>query len=117
MFLWAIPMLFHINLSSQTSAEKEVEKVIVESYIQGLINARDFEHAKKGIHEDFMMLGHEDTLLTKKTRDEWIEQRKKHLNLTDAAFTIAYIDIEGDAASSKVRLKRDNLMATDYVFL
>ena len=64
-----------------------------------------------------MILGHRDTLLTKKTRDQWIEQRSKRGNLAKVSFKIVYIDIEGDAASAKLELRRESLIAIDYVFL
>ena len=51
------------------------------------------------------------------TRDEWIKQRKKSGNLPEVSYTIVFIDIEGDAASAKVELKREKLFAVDYVFL
>lgn len=105
------------DLFSQSNDKLRVEQVIVNSYIHGLIDAQDFEKAKEGIHEDFIILGHRDTLLTKKTRDQWIEQRSKRGNLAKVSFTIVYIDIEGDAASAKLELKRETLIAIDYIFL
>jgi hypothetical protein len=71
---------------------------------------------EEGIHEDFMILGHRNTLLTQKIRDQWIEQRSKRGNLAKVSFTIVYIDIEGDAASAKLELKRETLIAIDYIF-
>ena len=110
-------ILFSFNLFSQSNDKQKVEKVIIDSYIHGLIDAYDFEKAKKGIHEDFVILGHKDSLLIKKTRDEWIQQRKKRTDLPKVRYTIVYIDIEGDAASAKIEFEREKLVAIDYVFL
>ncbi|UJH66494.1 nuclear transport factor 2 family protein [Allomuricauda sp. SCSIO 65647] len=115
--LTIILSLFSFNLFSQSSDKKKVEEVIVDSYIHGLIDAKDFQKAKQGIHEDFIILGHKDSLLTKKTRDEWIQQRKKRLSLPEVSYTIVYLDIEGDAASAKIEFERDKLVAIDYIFL
>ncbi|MEM1137935.1 MAG: nuclear transport factor 2 family protein [Bacteroidota bacterium] len=116
-FLLTIVLLFSFNLFSQTSDKKKVEEVIVDSYIHGLIDAKDFEKAKKGIHEDFIILRHNDSLLIKKTRDEWIQQRKERVNLPEVSYNIVYIDIEGDAASAKIEFEREQLIAIDYIFL
>ena len=117
LFPLTITLLFSLNLFSQSSDKKKVEEVIIDSYIHGLIDAKDFQKAKQGIHEDFIILGHKDSLLTKKTRDEWIEQRKKRLHLPEVSYTIVYLDIEGDAASAKIEFERDKLVAIDYIFL
>ena len=116
-YLTLVFILFSLNLSSQSIDKEKVEEVIVNSYIHGLIDAKDFRKAREGIHEDFIILGHRDTLLTKKTRDEWIEQRKKRHHLPEVSYTIAYIDIAGDAASAKLELQRESLFVVDYVFL
>ena len=110
-------LLLTINLFSQSNDKQIVEKVIVNSYINGLIDGEDFEKAKEGIHENFIIWGHTDSLLTKKTRDDWISQRKKRTNLPKVNYTIIYIDIEGDAASAKIKMTRQNIIAVDYVFL
>ena len=102
---------------SQTDDKKAIEQVLIKSYIHGLIDAKNFEEARNGIHEDFIIWGHRDTLLIKKTREAWISQRKKRKNLPEVSYTIAFIDITGDAASAKLILKRKNIIATDYVFL
>ena len=117
LFLTVTFLLFSLNLFAQSSDKNKVEEVIINAYIHGLIDAKDFKKAKEGIHEDFIIWGHRDTLLTKKTRDEWIKQRKKSGNLPEVSYTIVFIDIEGDAASAKVELKREKLFAVDYVFL
>ena len=116
-YLILILLLFSTTMFSQSSERYRVEEVIVNSYIHGLIDARDFEKAKEGIHEDFLILGHHDTLLTKKTRDEWINQRSKRLNLPDVEYTIVFIDIEGNAASAKIEFIREDITATDYLLL
>lgn len=110
-------MLLQSALYSQTSDSIKVREVLVDSYVNGLIDAKDFGKAREGIHEEFMILGHKDTLLTKKTRDQWIEQRAKRGYLPEVDYTIEYIDIVGDAASAKLLLKRGEITATDYVFL
>ena len=110
-------LLLSINLFSQSNDKQKVEKVIVDSYIHGLINGDDFEKAKEGIHEDFVIWGHRDSLLIKKTRDDWISQRKKRTNLPKVSYTIFYIDIEGDAANAKIEMTRKNIIAIDYIFL
>ena len=116
-YLTLVFIFFSLNLSSQSIDKEKVEEVIVNSYIHGLIDAKDFMKAREGIHEDFIILGHRDTLLTKKTRDEWIEQRKKRQHLPEVSYNIVYIDIEGDAASAKLELQRECHFAVDYVFL
>ena len=115
--LTIVLLLFPFNLISQSRDKKKVEEVIVDSYIHGLIDAKDFQKAKQGIHEDFTILGHKGSSLTKKTRDEWIQQRKERLSLPEVSYTIVYIDIEGDAASAKIELEREKLVSIDYIFL
>ncbi len=116
-FLTTTFLLLSINLFSQSNDKQKVEKVIINSYIHGLIDGEDFEKAKEGIHEDFVIWGHQDSLLTKKTRDDWISQRKKRTNLPKVTYTIFYIDIEGDAANAKIEMTRENSIAVDYIFL
>lgn len=106
-----------VKLLSQSDDKIKVKEVIVDSYIHGLIDARDFGKAKEGIHEDFVILNHRDTLLIKKTRDQWIEQRKKRGKLEYVTYDIVFVDIEGEAASAKIELKRGELHVVDYVFL
>ncbi len=106
-----------LQVFSQTDDKKLIENVIIKSYIHGLIDGENFQEAKKGIHENFVIWGRRDSLLTQKTRDEWIEQRKKRGNLKKVDYTIIYIDIEGSAANAKIKLTRGNLLATDYLFL
>ena len=110
-------ILLSVNLFSQSEDQQKIESIIINSYIRGLIDARDFEKAKEGIHEDFVIWGHKDSLLTQKTRDDWIEQRKKRKNLPQVSYIISYIDIEGDAASAKIKMTRENIVAVDYIFL
>lgn len=110
-------LLLRSSSFSQSNDKLNVENVIVSSYIHGLINAEDFKLAKEGIHEDFIIWGHTDSLLTKKTRDEWISQRMKRSNLEKVKYTVVYIDIEGDAASAKIRMARGDIIANDYIFL
>lgn len=108
---------FAIISKAQDHDKKLIEKTIVESYIKGLIDAEDFNKAKEGIHEDFTILGYKDTLLTKKTRDEWIAQRSMRMGLQKVEYKIEFIDIDGDAASSKIVFSRGNIKAIDYVLL
>ena len=115
--IFAIFLCMSINLFAQSSEREAVERVIVDSYIHGLIDGEDFEKAKEGIHEHFLIWGHRDNILTKKTRDQWISQRRERGNLPKVKYTIAYIDIEGEAASVKISMTRGEITAVDYVFL
>ncbi len=109
--------LFPLVIMAQPSDMEEIEQVIIKSYINGLINAHDFIKAKEGIHNEFRILGHSDSLLISKSRDEWISQRSKKKNLPDVQYNIVYIDITGNAASAKIEMQRSNIKAVDYLFL
>lgn len=118
--IFSLTLLCILNINfvfSQEKDKKDIEKVIVESYIHGLIDGEDYDKAKEGIHEDFVILGHTDSIITKKTRDEWIAQRSKRMIMLKVKYDIEYIDITGDAASAKITLSRGQILATDYVFL
>ena len=110
-------LLCSSNLLSQTNDTLRVKEVLVNSYIHGLIDAKDFDQAREGIHEDFVILGHRDIMLTKKTRDQWIAEREKRGSLPEVSYTIVFLDVVGDAASAKLELQREELVAIDYVFL
>jgi len=64
--IFTVLLLIGSNLFSQSGDKLIVENIIVSSYIKGLINAEDFNAAREGIHEDFIIWGHRDSLLTKK---------------------------------------------------
>lgn len=104
-------------LAAENKDYKFVKEVIIESYIHGLIDGEDYKKAKEGIHKDFVIWGHSDSLLTQKSRDEWIKQRKSRPNLKKVTYDIEYIDIEGEAANSKIKLIRGNIIAYDFIFL
>ncbi|RDY61040.1 nuclear transport factor 2 family protein [Flagellimonas nanhaiensis] len=112
-----VSLIFAIAMFSQTSEKEEIQEVIEQSYIKGLIDAGDFDEARKGIHENFIIWGHRDTTLTSKTRDEWIAQRKKRPDLAKVDYSIVFIDISDEAASAKVEMSRGNIWAVDYIFL
>mgnify|MGYP006293925135 FL=1 len=110
-------LLQNNSVLAENTDFKFIKKVIIESYIHGLIDGEDYEKAREGIHKDFVILGHSDSLLTQKSRDEWIEQRKSRPNLKKVTYDIEYIDIEGEAANSKIKLIRGNIIAYDFIFL
>lgn len=111
--LLAIPFF----IFSQEPDSLQIRSVIENSYIEGLINGKDFVEAKKGIHHDFKILGRKEDSLTEKSIDDWIKQRKKRPDLEEVRYKICFIDIEENAAVSKIEMFRGKIKAVDYVFL
>jgi len=114
-----ITLLFVSNsfLYSQNRDSIQISHVIKKSYIEGLINGKDFNEARKGMHKDFLIFGHKKDSLTLKSIDKWITQREKRKNLPDVKYKIEFIDIEKDAATAKIEMYRNKIKAVDYVFL
>lgn len=117
LFITACILIVTNNLFSQSNDKEQIKKIIIDSYIHGLIDGEDFNKAKEGIHKDFIIFGHKDSILTKKTRDGWIEQRKSRTNLEKVKYKILYVDVEDEAANAKIKLQRGSIIANDYISL
>ena len=94
-----------------------IEEVVVLAYVEGLINAKDFDAARRGIHEDFKILGNRGTQMSQRGLEAWIDSRSRRMHLPPANYVIPLIDTQGKAAVVRVDLTRGKLHATDYVFL
>lgn len=117
--LLTVGLVFALNIFgvSQNSDSVQIRSAIENSYIHGLINGKDYAEAKRGIHHDFTLLGHQGDSLTEKSIDQWIAQRKKRPDLAEVGYKICFIDIDGDAAVSKIEMFRGSIRAVDYLFL
>jgi hypothetical protein len=103
-----------------------VEKVVMDSYVDGIHNFRRVEAVKAGFHPGFEMLYLREGKLEKLPIYNWtaaLEERNRKEPLppdakptTTARF--ASVDVTGTAAVCKVELTRDGkLVFTDYLSL
>jgi hypothetical protein len=103
-----------------------VQKVVVDSYVDGIHNFRRVEAVKAGFHPGFEMLYLREGKLEKLPIYNWIatleERNRKEPVPADAKPTtiarFASIDVTGTAAVCRVELSRDGkLVFTDYLSL
>ncbi len=103
-----------------------VQKVVMDSYVDGIHNFRRVEAVKAGFHPGFEMLYLREGKLEKLPIYNWIatleERNRKEPLPADAKPTttarFASIDVTGTAAVCKVELTRDGkLVFTDYLSL
>ena len=114
----SIFILGFLTLQAESGGDQElVKQLVVKSYVEGLINAKDFDSARAGIHQGFKILGNRGTEMTEKGLGAWIEARGKRLHLPPVTYKIPLIDIKRKAAVVRIDMVRGTLQATDYVFL
>jgi len=103
-----------------------VQKVVMDSYVDGIHNFRRVEAIKAGFHPGFEMLYLKEGKLEKLPIYNWIagieDRNRKEPLPADAKPTttarFASIDVTGTAAVCKVELTRDGkLVFTDYLSL
>lgn len=114
-------------LFAQDNVKKEkeaIKKVIIEAYVNGLLNAGDLEPTKKGFHPDFKLLGQQNNQLTKYPIADWIKSVEKRKADNPDGPKAKYIskfpmiDITGKAAIVKIELRREGKHKyTDYLSL
>ncbi len=120
------PVILILLAAGSLSAQQEkkntdeissVKKVVKEAYIDGLLKAKDFDAARKGIHKDFSMLGIKDINLTKFSRDNWIKMKNEKKRNLEFEHKFENVDVTGRAAVVKVRFFTKTGKYTDYLFL
>ena len=98
------------------SEEAAIEKVIAESYVQGIHINRDAEAIKQGFHPDFVMSVYDDGQLVQVTLPQWLGRMslgEKNAHEIDHKFE--KIDITGNAAQVRLALFSDGVQIyTDY---
>ncbi len=101
-----------------------IQKVIQESYVDGIQNRGPVESIRKGFDPGFELLGVRDNQLTRLTIGDWIANIEKSMqanpkppeHLTTVKFL--FIDVTGISAVAKIELHRHNrLIFTDYLSL
>lgn len=100
-----------------------VQKVIVESYIEGIHRNQDPEAILKGFHPDFAMVMVTDGDVSKMTIQEWVarieENNKKGKRPTaETTYEFATVEVSGTAAVARIELFKDGkLTYTDFMSL
>jgi hypothetical protein len=101
---------------SGDSAEAAIEKVIVESYVQGIHINRDAEAIERGFHPDFVMSVYDDGQLVQVTLPQWLSRMSLgEKNTHEIGYEFEKIDVTGNAAQVRLAVFRDGEQVyTDY---
>lgn len=110
---------------AESAAKKEVEAVVLQSYIHGAFNELNPEAMQEGFHPDFAIFSAKGEEIDKYPIQEWVAGVKKRKNKEgfDPAnnqweHRLPQIDITGGAATVKVELSRNGKhIFTDYLSL
>ncbi len=104
---------------------KEVEALVLKSYVKGAFNDMNYEDMAAGFHEDFAIFRAEGENLVRYEIADWVENTKKKKesadwkledNIWEHKFPV--IDITETSAVVKVELYRnDKHIFTDYLSL
>lgn len=112
--------------NNQNDMEKEkIAKLLEEKYLNGAANRMDTEKMLELFHPDFAIFSSDDhqlikfpLLAWKNAVDEYKADDKGKPGLRNLTHKLDYIDVAGNAATTKVLLYRNGeLLATDYISL
>jgi len=117
--------VFAQDTPDQKNEEKEIIKVVTESYMEGISNIGDVKAIKKGFHPGFNILGVSgNDNLWKYPIYSWIESVEQKLKdgkfppEEKITFKFPLIDITGNAAIAKIQyFKGEQQIYTDYLSL
>jgi hypothetical protein len=123
--LFSLTLLaFGAGLLAQDVDKILIQKVIQESYVDGIQNRGNIETIRNGFDPGFDLLGVRDNKLTKLSIGDWIANIEKSMqenpNPPEHLTTVKFlnIDVTGISAVAKIELYRqDKLIFTDYLSL
>ena len=127
--LFAVILLSSLLLPGDAEIEKEkaaIKKVVLDAYLEGIVNVGDVEAIKKGFHPVFNILGlnEEQTDIWKISIAEWakdVEKRKKEGKYPykeKVTFKFLMVDVVGNAGFTKLEFYKGKKLAyTDFLSL
>ncbi|MEM7372987.1 MAG: nuclear transport factor 2 family protein [Bacteroidota bacterium] len=123
--LLACSTLAFLHHQTDSASKKEVEAVVLQSYIHGAFNELNPEAMQAGFHPDFAIFSAKGEEIDKYPIEEWVSSVKKRKNKLDFdpagnqwEHRFSQVDITGGAATVKVELSRKGKhIYTDYLSL
>jgi len=104
-------------LAQAADDQDEIEKLIVEAYVQGVYVNRDEDAVRRGFHPDFVLHVYADGNIVQESLQQWLERLQldgeKSTHSTD--YAIEFVDITGNSAVAKLQVFQDSRhLYTDY---
>jgi len=104
-------------LAQAADDQDEIEKLIVEAYVQGVYVNRDEDAVRRGFHPDFVLHVYDDGNIFQESLQQWLERLQldgvRSTHSTD--YEIEFVDITGNSAVAKLEVFQDTRhLYTDY---